>query len=130
MAIFSKPQQNAVKYYTTKDHSQFTDNTGFFLRNQEDEYVYAKKVLDHLSKDIVRGQLSFSYYVRYNNGYIYDPRSIHSIPEAKGNYIDKVCKNDVHWIKVTASAFSSYLEFLKLESDQHYKSASRACAGI
>jgi hypothetical protein len=130
MAIFSKPKQNAIKYYTTQEHSQHTDGSGLYLRNQSDEFVYAKKVLDHLSKDIVRGQLSFSYYVRYNNGHIFDPRSIHSIPETKGNYVDKICKNDILWIKVTEAAFISYLEFLKLGGDQHYKNASRACAGI
>ena len=130
MTIFSNKKPNTFYYYTTKEYSEGTDDAGFYIRNQDDDYVYAKKALDYLPKDIRSMKKSFAYYVRSGGGKICDPRCIHSLPENKISHVDKVCKNTGKFIKVNQSAFLQYLEFLKLESDQHYKSACRACDTI
>jgi len=129
MAIFSNKKTNTIIYYTTKEHAEDTDIQGYYTRNQDDEFVCAKKGVDVLSKNITSGQLSPIYFVRYENGQIYDHRCIHSLPEKNQSYINKVCKNDLKWVKVDASSFKQYLDFLKLESDQHYKAACRSCLG-
>jgi len=130
MAIFSTKKTNAIVYYTTKEHSQGTDSQGNYTRNQDDEFVYAKKGSDILSKNMLSGKPSYIYFVRYENGEIHDHRCLHSLPEDKESYVDKVCKQDLKWIKVDASAFKQYLDFLKLEGDQHYKAACRSCHGV
>jgi hypothetical protein len=130
MAIFSTKKTNTIIYYTTKDYAQGTDAEGNYTRNQDDEFVYATKGTDILSKNLLTNKLSYIYFVRFSNGQIYDHRCLHSLPENKESYVNKVCKNDLKWIKVDAAAFKQYLDFLKLESDQHYKVACRSCSGV
>jgi hypothetical protein len=133
MTIFS-PSSTGKKpyfYYTTSDYSENTDESGCSLRNQWDEYVFARKGLEPKNmKDFLSKDLSYVYYVRIDNGKIYDPRTTYSLSDNKPTFIEKVCKDQMRWIKVNESAFNSYLEFLKIGSDQHFKAASKICFGI
>jgi hypothetical protein len=131
MTIFApKPTSSPFIYYTIPEHQQNTDSDGRPIRNSDDEFVYAKKTVDALGKDIVKNQLSYLYYVRFENGSAADYRKIYSLAEKSGNHIDRICKNNLKFIKVSHAAFLKYLDFLRLPSDQHYKAAARECTGM
>lgn len=133
MSIFSSTSvpKKPFFYYTTPDNAENTDDLGFSLRNQWDEYVFARKGPDlKNTKDLLSTNITYSYYVRLDNGKIYDPRTKYSILDNKPTFVEKVCKDQMRWIKVNESAFNSYLEFLKIGSDQHFKAASKVCFGI
>ena len=81
-------------------------------------------------KEFLSTNLSYVYYVRLDNNKIYDPRVTYSLSENKPTFIEKVCKDKMRWIKVNESAFNTYLEFLKIGSDAHFKAATKVCLGI
>lgn len=134
MSIFeSKPvPKSPYFYYTTPDHVETTDDSGCALRNKWDEYVFARKGPEPKQmKDFLSTNLVYSYYIRLdNNKKIFDPRTNYSLSENKPSFIEKVCKDQMKWIKVNESAFNAYLDFLKIGSDQHFKAATKACFGI
>ena len=131
MTIFApKPTHSPFIYYTIIEHQENTDSDGRPIRNSDDEFVYAKKVIDSLGKDIVKNRPTFSYYVRFDNGTIADYRKTYSLPEKSGSHIDRICKSNLKFIKVDPAGFLKYLDFLKLPSDQHYKAAARECSGM
>jgi hypothetical protein len=86
--------------------------------------------MDSLGKDIVKNRPTPVYYVRFENGTIADYRKIYSLAEKTGNHIDRICKSNLKFIKVSEAGFIKYLDFLKLSSDQHYKAAARECSGM
>lgn len=131
MTIFAvKPTNSPFIYYTIPEHQENTDSDGRPIRNTDDEFVYAKKVMDSLGKDIVKNRPTPVYYVRFENGDVADYRKIYSLAEKTGSHIDRICKRDLKFIKVSEAGFIKYLDFLKLSSDQHYKAASRECKGM
>ena len=131
MSIFSTPTKNVMFLFTTPEHEQKQDKQGYSLRTNDDDYVYAKKILNVPTQYMDanrRPNLNYSHFIRYHNNTLYDPRTIHSIPENNTTFINEVCK-DKKWIQVDPQAFMKYLEFLKLGGDQHYKEAVRNCIG-
>lgn len=125
MAIHSTPRSISVTYYTTPEYSQGQDSQGFSIRNQQDEYVFAKKILNSLGKSIVTDNVGYNFFIRIDGNKVFDPRKIFSIPEHKTSYIDRVCKGDDNWAKVPQAAFEKYLNFLKTENDQWLKETMR-----
>lgn len=125
MAIHSKPVNIHSVFYTTEEYAESKDSKNNSLRNQSDEYVFAKCVLDSLGKSLVNSKIGYNYYIRLDGNKIIDPRKIFSLPENKTSYIDRVCKGDDIWVKVPQSAFEKYLQFLQTQNDQWYKETMR-----
>jgi hypothetical protein len=131
MTIFSaKPTNSPFIYYTIPEYQENTDTDGRPIRNQDDEFVYAKKAMDVLGKNIVKNIPTYSYYVRYDSGTVADYRKIYSLSEKNGSHVDRICKSSLKFIKVDPAGFVKYLDFLQLPSDQHYKAAVRECSGM
>jgi hypothetical protein len=131
MTIFSpKPANSPFIYYTTPEYQENIDADGRPIRNKDDEFVYAKKTMDVLGKDLLKNTPKFSYYVRFDNGTVADYRKTYSLPEKNGSHVDRICKSDLRFIKVDPAGFVKYLDFLQLPSDQHYKAAVRECRGM
>lgn len=125
MAIHSVPRPAFATYYTRPEFEQKKDSQGNSLRDQQDEYTFAKRLSDSLGKSMTSNRMSYSYYIRVDGQRICDPRKIFSIQETKTNYIDRVCRGEDIWTKVPQSAFEKYLKFLQTDSDQWLKEAMR-----
>ena len=125
MAIHSTPRRISATYYTTPEYEQGQDSLGYSIRNQQDEYVFAKKILNSLGKSIVSENAGYNFFIRIDSNKVFDPRKIFSIPENKTSYIDRVCKGEEKWTKVPQTAFEKYLNFLKTENDQWLKETMR-----
>lgn len=125
MAIHSVPRPAFITYYTKPEFEQGKDPNGNSIRNQKDEYAFAKRLADSLGKSMTSNTLSYSYYIRVDGQKLCDPRKIFSMPENKTNYIDRVCRGEDIWAKVPYSAFEKYLKFLQTDSDQWLKEAMR-----
>jgi hypothetical protein len=114
-------------FYTIESKKDGTDESGYPLANEDNQFICAKKVKDALSKSMNSYIIGYSYYVRLDSSSgLYDPRVFYSLPENNSTYIDRVCKNK-EWTKVSPDAFIKYLNFLKTETDLHLKDATRAC---
>jgi len=111
--------------YTIKEYAQDEDKFGY-TRTSEDEYAFAKiEYTRPLSKIMTNTKPSRAFYIRFVDNDIVDPRKIHSLPEDKSSYIDKVCKSDKMYIKVPFSILHNYLKFLKNPNDITYRNVIR-----
>jgi len=126
MAIHSTPKPFLVTYYTKPEFEQNKDSSGYSTRDNQDEYVFAKKVSSSLGKSMTSNVMGYNYLIRIEGRKLCDPRTIFSLPENKVNYIDRVCRGEDNWVKVPQTSFENYLKFLQTDSDQWYKAAIQA----
>ena len=137
MPIFSAPKYNPLFYYfTNQKNSQFTqelDSKVRFLRNENDEFVYAKKITAPTppmgtapnKPPTVSTQIDL--YIRLSPDLknVFDTRERYCLPENRPDFITRTCKNPGRYIKVHKNIFEKYLDFLENESESQYKELNR-----
>lgn len=137
MPIFSAPKHNPLfSYFTNTKNSQRTqefDSKVRFLRNDNDEFVYAKKIITPTppmgiapnKPPTVSRQTDF--YIRLSPDLktVFDTRERYCIPENQPDFVTRTCKNPGQYVKVSNNIFEKYLDFLETESESQYKELNR-----
>ena len=115
------------RYYTTSDHSEWTDQDGNFRTDIDGDKVYAKAVQSGLGRDVTQRNPSYyKYYVRtYPNKKLYDPVPLYSVSDNKNSFVDKICKSENVYKETTERVFNMYLSYLKTEIPHTYNQAER-----
>lgn len=102
-----KVDSNENSYFTTIDHADFTDTDGNNRATNDNENVYAKK--------IIREDNSIKYSVKTDTkGKLFNPMSIYG-QEQSNNFLDKTCK-DSKFRTVNFKTFEMYIKFLNTKN--------------
>lgn len=116
------------RFYSKKGDADYTDENNNPRLVVENSKVCAKATKDRLGKNIGQNpRVSFSYYIKTTpNKTLYNPIERYTIePNMKGNFIDKICKQELVYTEVSESIFSKYLMFLQTENIKWLKEAQR-----
>lgn len=93
-------------FYTSLGEQDFLDNE-IPMRNQEDENVYAKK--------IIRSNGSIKYMIRLDySAKFFNPFSIYDKEDQRQSieFLNSVCRNNKKFKEVSSKVFDLYLHFL------------------
>lgn len=125
--IFKPDDKSEIKYYTTYQYKEFSDEQECFRLSKDGDKVFAKSVKEKLNKNNPTQEVSqIKYYIRGNNGkQLFDPFPKYSISDNKSSFIDKTCKSNQRFLEVSKSVFDKYVSFLNTESNQYLISAQR-----
>jgi hypothetical protein len=121
-------EQEDLKFYTTKNHSEFQDAQGFYRTKEDNDTVFAKAIRDKLSKNITNQTRYYSYYIKASpNRILHDARNLYVAEKSEENhsYINSVCKSGQDFIQVSEAVFIKYLNFLQTENTQWLNQAQR-----
>lgn len=104
-------------FYTTADHSAFTDGEGYCRTESENnQAVYAKK--------IKRDDGTIKYLVKTDTrGKLFNPLSIYG-QEKTTNFLDKTCR-DTKFKSVNFRTFEMYIKFLTTKNLSWLHNAER-----
>jgi hypothetical protein len=94
-------------YFTITDHADFTDNDGNKRTVNDNENVYAKR--------IIREDNSIKYSIKIDTkGKLFNPISIYG-QDQSNNFLDKTCK-DSKFRTVNFKTFEMYIKFLNTKN--------------
>lgn len=140
MPVFSQPKYNPhVTYYTISEYSEKQSDEGYYLRNEFDDFVFAKKQTElqsvlQLASGKLPGKIQQEYYVRLSENLktVYDPRVSYSLKENRADFVSKVCKDSCSgkFVKVNYSIFTKYISFLQNKSESQFKECNRLVLGL
>ena len=137
MPVFSAPKHSPFsEYYTNKKNSEYNQEFNSKvrnLRNNNDEFVYAKKIITPppLSKlapnkmPTVTNETDFFVRLSTNMKTVFDTREKYCLPENNPDFITRTCKNTGKYVKTSQYIFEKYLDFLENESESQYKELNR-----
>lgn len=106
-------------FYTSLEEQDFLDNE-IPMRNQEDENVYAKK--------IIRSNGSTKYMIRLDySAKFFNPFSIYDKEDQRQSieFLNSVCRNNKKFKEVSSKVFNLYLQFLSSKNISYYYNAER-----
>lgn len=126
MSIFSnnrvfdqKNIQEQYLFYTIDTEADFIDNNTP-MRNQEDDKVYAKK--------IIRNNGSIKYMIRLDySAKLFDPFSIYDKEDQRQSveFLNSICRSNKKFKEVNSKVFDLYLKFLKTKNNSWLYNAER-----
>lgn len=123
------PSQSYISkqiFYTIEDYAEATDDNGYSLRKNNDEYTYAKILFNRpMSRNLMNRKATPRYLLRIKDNKLVNPRTIHSLPENNASFVDQTCKSDIQFIDVPANLFYKYINFLKNPTEASYRDVSR-----
>lgn len=113
-------------FFTVKDYAERTDDGGNSLRNNEDEYTYAKLLFSRpMSKNLSNKKPTPRYMLKIKDNKLINPITYHSLQENNASFVDRTCKSDLLYVEVPKSLFIKYVTFLNNPSEASYRDVSR-----
>ena len=113
----AKPDDAKEEYFTLVGREDFMDNGFSKLKQDDNENVFAKKIL--------RKDGSVRYMVKISsNGKLYNPLSIYGMEPDK-SFLNRVCRSNKKFKEVNSKAFDWYLKFLTTKNMAWLNNAER-----
>jgi hypothetical protein len=115
----TKTVEEKCLFYTSLGKHDFLENN-IPMKNQEDESVYAKKIIR--SNGTIKYLIRLDYSAKFFNPFsIYDKEDQRQSVE----FLNSVCRNNKKFKEVSGKVFSFYIEFLSSKNMSCFYNAER-----